>query len=147
MLVFEDYHSIDFEPCLAVFDSNVPDYFSPDERQEFIDFLLDLPGPYLVAKLNNEVVACGGFAFVQSDHSADLCWGMIKASEHKNQYGKQLLLARLERIRHNAEVHNVHLKTSQSVEPFFNKFGFTTEEVIPDAFAPGMDCYKMTLTI
>ncbi len=34
--------------CLALFDGNVPAYFAPKERADFVAFLDDLRGPYLV---------------------------------------------------------------------------------------------------
>ena len=32
--------------CLTVFDSNVPEFFVPAERQGFASYLAALPGPY-----------------------------------------------------------------------------------------------------
>ncbi|HEX8430709.1 MAG TPA: hypothetical protein VF625_05455, partial [Longimicrobium sp.] len=58
-----DYTTADRDPCLAVFDSNVPDFFVPAERGEFAAFLDALPGPYLVVEsAAGTVVGCGGYA-------------------------------------------------------------------------------------
>ncbi|MBE1298483.1 MAG: GNAT family N-acetyltransferase [Alteromonadaceae bacterium] len=145
---YRDFHSVDFDACLALFDSNVPTYFSEVERQDFIDFLLDLPGPYLVVKdSKGEIVACGGFAFVQESHSADLCWGMVEQTHHKRGLGLALLNARLERIRQHPAITHVNLNTCQKTEAFFKRVGFVTQQVTKDGFAPGLHRHDMTLSL
>lgn len=145
---YRDFHSVDFDACLALFDSNVPTYFSELERQDFIDFLLDLPGPYLVVESSdNEIVACGGFAFVQESHSADLCWGMVKQAHHKQGLGLALLNARLNRIKQHPATTHVNLNTCQKTQEFYQRVGFVTHNTIQDGFAPGLHRYDMTLSL
>ena len=48
--------------CMAIFDSNLGQYFAYDERDEFTEFL-DSPGKtsrYFVCIENGAVLACGG---------------------------------------------------------------------------------------
>ena len=67
---------------LALFDSNVPDFFAAEERRDFIEILDGLPGPYFVLETTaGEVVGCGGFAEKDSEPATvALCWGMIRVT-------------------------------------------------------------------
>jgi hypothetical protein len=38
----------DLHACLAIFDSSVPEFFVPAEREEFASYLAALPGSFLV---------------------------------------------------------------------------------------------------
>ncbi|MEZ4737036.1 MAG: hypothetical protein R3E79_58905 [Caldilineaceae bacterium] len=42
------YQAADLEGCLALFDSNLPTFFAPHERAEFIEFLANTTDPYFV---------------------------------------------------------------------------------------------------
>lgn len=143
---FSEYHSVDFESCLAIFDSNSPNYFSSAEKQEFEAFLLDLPGPYLIVKHQKfGIVGCGGYAFNQKYKSADLCWGMVHSDFHKQGFGDALLQYRLACIKANPEIKAINLKTSQLTNHFFQKVDFETLNVVKDGFASGLHRYDMQL--
>ena len=133
----------DLEACLALFDSNVPDYFHVDERPEFRAFLEDLPGPYLVLRnADGEVVACGGWA-VGENGAADLCWGMVRRDLHGRGWGRRLTRARLNGIEAAPGIRAVELRTSQHTDGFYEAFGFRTVDTRPDGFGPGLDCLVM----
>lgn len=141
-----DYTTADRSACLAVFDSNVPEFFVPAEREEFAAFLDALPGPYLVAEDEaGRVLGCGGYAVTPGTTTADLCWGMVRRERHGTGLGRLLLDARLERVRADARADAVALKTSQHTRAFYERVGFHTERVISDGFAPGLDRCDMRL--
>jgi RimJ/RimL family protein N-acetyltransferase len=145
---FYDYHSVDYEACLAIFDSNTPQFFSAEERQEFEAFLLDLPGPYLLLKHSEKgLIGCGGYAFNQADQSADLCWGIIHKDFHKQGFGQALLQERLARIQLNPDIKTIHLNTCQLTDGFFENSGFTTQTINKDGFGPGLDRHDMELLL
>jgi hypothetical protein len=70
-----EYTTGDRDACLAVFDSNVPRFFTPAEREEYAAFLdAPLPGPYLVVEDEaGVVVGCGGYALERGTADAHLC--------------------------------------------------------------------------
>lgn len=144
---FSEYHSVDFNVCIEIFESNCPTYFSKAELADFEAFLLDLPGPYLVMRNSNHIIGCGGYAFNQADQSADLCWGMICKNFQKQGYGEALLHERLKRIKMNPDIAVIHLNTCQLTNAFFEKVGFDTVKITKDCFAAGLDRYDMLLTI
>lgn len=143
-----DFAPADFEACMALFDSNVPDYFHDAERDEFAAFLAALPGPYLVLVSDDgEVVGCGGYARVAGTGRADLCWGMVSKSVHRRGLGRALTQARIDRVLEDPTVTEVVLNTSQHTVGFYERLGFETVAVTPDGYAPGLDRCDMRLVV
>lgn len=143
-----DYTTADRHGCLAVFDSNVPEFFVPAEREQFAAFLDALPGPYLVVEGEAGVIlGCGGYAVTPGTTTADLCWGMIRREQHGTGLGRLLTALRLERVRSDAAVEAVALNTSQHTRGFYEHLGFRTEQVTPDGYAPGLDRCDMRLIL
>lgn len=137
----------DFDACLAVFDSNVPDYFRDSERGEFEAFLRDLPGPYLVIEMASDVVGCGGYALRPDVGVADLCWGMIHRSLHGRGLGTVLAIRRLQLALKDEEVRAVELNTSQRTVGFYETLGFELLSVHRDGYSAGLDRCDMRLEV
>jgi hypothetical protein len=58
-----------------------------------------------------------------------------------------LVRERLARIRQDPVVRSVRLTTSQHTFRFYAREGFVLKEIIPDGYAPGLDQYRMLLTM
>lgn len=145
--VIREYTAEDKEACLAIFDSNLPQYFMPHERNELIEWLDKTDrASYSVLVEKDEVVACGGI-YVDSDKQiTGLAWGMVHDSRHKQGLGKALTIHRLETMSQQFPGLDQHLETSQFTEAFYLRFGFETIERIQDGFGPGLDNCKMRKT-
>lgn len=146
-VVVRPYEAGDLGACLAVFDTNVPEYFVPAERAGFEQFLHALPGPYLVLVSGDRVVGCGGYAMAEDDHTADLCWGMVRHELHGRGLGRRLLAARIERALRDPRVDALALNTSQHTTGFYERAGFVIERVVTDGYAPGLDRCDMRLVL
>jgi ribosomal protein S18 acetylase RimI-like enzyme len=144
-ITFRPYAPADRDPCLVLFDGNVPRFFAAHERGDFARFLDALPGPYLVAVQGGRVVACGGYAMNGDSGDGALCWGMVAPELHGEGLGKRLLVERLRRLAADPAVRRIVLETSQHTAGFFERLGFVVTEVDPDGFAPGIDRYVMRL--
>jgi ribosomal protein S18 acetylase RimI-like enzyme len=142
-----EYTKEDRQSCLAVFDSNVPIFFTAPEKVEFERFLDSLPGPYFVVEGSGRVYGCGGYAVVGSDGRADLCWGMVLRSRQGTGLGRLLLEARLEAATTDPAVRVVMLNTSQLTTGFYERLGFRTSKIIPDGYSPGLDRCEMRLEV
>jgi len=133
----------DREACLALFDSNVPDFFHEGERPEFEAFLDDLPGPYLVLLRDGAIVACGGYALHDRATAADLCWGIVRRDLHGRGFGRELTEGRIARAVADPRVTEIALKTSQHTVGFYERLGFVTLSVEIDGYGPGLDRCEM----
>ncbi len=140
------YHTSDLEACLRVFESNLPRFFREHEREEYRAFLEALPGPYLVVETEEgEVVAAGGYAVVEGEERADLCWGMVRADQHGRGLGLMLTRARIDAALADPTVKHVALHTSQHTRGFYERLGFRLVDRVPDGYAPGLDRCDMRL--
>jgi GNAT superfamily N-acetyltransferase len=140
-----DYAPSDRGACVAVFDSNVPLYFSAEERSGFAAFLADLPCRYLVAELDGAIVGCGGFYVEREGRLGGLAWGMVARARHGRGIGARLLQTRLDCLSREPSIDGVRINTSQHTAAFFERFGFHTEDISTDHFAPGLHRHRMLL--
>ncbi len=138
------YTEADKAACLAIFDSNMPQYFMAEERQQFEDWLdKENRETYQVIIDNDQIVACGGIYEDVELKVVGLAWGMVLNKLHKNGYGKALTLYRIKEMDERFSHYTQHLGTSQYTAPFYEKMGFTTTEITKDGFGPGLDHYRM----
>jgi ribosomal protein S18 acetylase RimI-like enzyme len=145
--VFRPYESRDLAGCLAVFDTNVPGFFRLEERDEFREFLAELPGPYLVLPDDSgRIRACGGYAINVAERTADLCWGMVRQELHGGGLGRLLTTARIDAVRRDPRVDEVALHTSQHTVGFYERLGFAIVEVRENAYAPGLHRCDMKMS-
>ncbi len=148
LMKLRDYTPKDHAACVAVFDTNLGEYFVDGEREEFAEFLHCLPGPYLVLETESgEVVGCGGYALREDGKTADLCWGMVTRSHHAEGLGRLLTEERLRRIGKEPAARSVLLSTSQLTAGFYQRMGFVLEAQIPDGYGPGIDRCDMMLRL
>lgn len=144
---FKEYGPGDLDGCLAVFDTNVPGFFRLEERDGFLSFLAELPGPYLVLPdASGQVLACGGYAVNLADRTADLCWGMVRRELHGRGLGRRLTVVRVDAVMRDPRVDEVRLHTSQHTVGFYERLGFETVEVRADEYAPGLHRCDMRLS-
>ena len=142
------YTPDDQAACLAIFASNTPDYFALSEQSEFATFLAEQSSPYfVVVESPSNLVACGGFFRIPHAPVAILTWGMVWRPRHQQGIGSFLLWQRLQQIAQDPALLSVRLQTSQHTARFFEKAGFTIEEVIKDGFGAGLDQYSMQLAL
>ena len=78
------------EQVLNLFDSNVPEFFDPSERDPFVDFLKNKLESYYICLLNNEIVGAGGY-WAENDHEARICWLMVHNTYHNNGIGRYMM--------------------------------------------------------
>lgn len=146
---FRPWRAADRDIGLALFDSNVPKYFAKQERQDFLDHIDELPGPYfLVMDADGKPVGCGGYAQEQDrPGSVALCWGMIRRDRQGQGLGDALLRFRLDEIATDPVFREVRIETSQFSRGFFERYGFVETKLVMDGFAPGIDLIAMTLDL
>ncbi|WP_290689762.1 MULTISPECIES: GNAT family N-acetyltransferase [unclassified Haematobacter] len=138
----------DTAACLAIFDSNVPGFFAPSERDAFETHLRTMePATYLVLLSDERVLACGGLSVDAEAHRAILTWGMVDRAAHRRGLGGKLTEARLALARRLPGITEVALATSQHTRAFYERFGFIAAAVTPDGFGDGLDRWDMVLRL
>lgn len=148
-ITIRPFVAADLSACLEIFDSNVPGFFTPAERDEFRQDMesADSPMPYLLLLRDGEPVACGGLILGTTGRNASLSWGMVARAHHRQGLGARLLQARLDMARSIPGLTEVTLSTSQHSRGFYARSGFTLLRSIPDGFGPGMARCDMILRL
>lgn len=140
-----NYTSSDLESVIAVFRSNIPNYFGPGEEHGLRDFLLNLHcGGYFVGEASGEIVACGGIA-LNANKTVSLCWGMVRKDHLGTGLGRQITEFRITESVQKFPGLSLVTSTSQHTEGFYERFGFRTVERIADGFGEGLDNCRMRL--
>ena len=144
-MAIRGYKPSDLEPIIAIFRSNIPKYFGPDEESGLREFLRDFADLYFVIELNDEVVAAGGFAANSDGETVSLCWGMVRNDLLGTGLGTQLTEFRIGQAHEQFGDLPLVISTSQHTRGFYEKFGFELTEHTPNGFGPGIDVCKMRL--
>ena len=118
------YVAADKDACLAVFDSNTPEYFSAGEREVFGAWLDAPQGRYFVAEHDGVVVGSGGIV-MEGASLASVTWLMVACSLRGQGLGRFLLFYLLKGL--PAEVTHVRLATIGTTAGFFEKQGFRVQ--------------------
>jgi GNAT superfamily N-acetyltransferase len=142
------YKRNDQDACVAIFESNMPDYFDPHDRADLISFLDELPGPYYVCVLAGRgICACGGYYIQAEAKLAALTWGMVHRDLHRHGLGRHMLEYRLSEIRAIPGIRTVRARTTQITEDFFRRCGFVPSSQKIGGFGPGHDFVDLELQL
>jgi N-acetylglutamate synthase-like GNAT family acetyltransferase len=151
-LSIRNYTASDRDACRAIFISNIPKFFAPVELIDFDSWLdgyrkqdvsADTVNAYFVLEEDGQVLASGGFFLDLPSRQATMTWGMVANDQHGKEYGRQLLLYRIEQIRTIQPDAVIALDTSQYAFRFFEKMGFSVQKIMPNGYAEEMDRYDM----
>ena len=141
----EPYEPNYFENCLEIIQSNTPKYISPNEHLDYKNYLLRKHKTYFVLFNDYNLIACGGYGLNKSQTKAGLSWGLVHRMKQNLGYGSYLLKYRLNHIRNNYPDILIHLDTSQHTYRFFEKFGFSVNQISKNGYGYGLDKYDMIL--
>lgn len=140
-----DYVQTDRSAVLAIFDSNLPEYFGVGDR-EWIEETLDEPdGPALIVTVDGVAAAFGGYEVWEHYNKALLYWGMAARRYHRCGLGRLLVLERLIHLVRHAKPapRYVTVDTSPLVAPFFERCGFVQTAVWPEGYRSGMTMHDL----
>ena len=141
----EPYQQKHFESCMEIIQSNTPKYILPFEHLDYKNYLLRKNKTYFVLFNDFDLVACGGYGINKTQTKAGLSWGLVQSAHHNLGYGSYLLKYRLNHIISNYPEIEIHLDTSQYTYRFFEKFGFSVNQISKNGYGEGLDKYDMIL--
>lgn len=149
------YQKNDRTTALLAFKSNVPDFFTIPEIQQFETWLDKFDNPssrqpefqfhYFILTLNERLIGCGGFVHDQEKNECRFAWGFVDRAFHKKGFGKVMFDFRLNKIKQLFPTAAIKLDTTQHSYTFFEKYGFVTEKYTADGYTTGMHRYDMKL--
>lgn len=145
MILTRRYETKDRAAVLAIFDSNLPDYFGAGDREWLEETLDDPDGPAFVVDVDGVPGAFGGYEIWEHYDKALLFWGMVARAHHGSGIGKLLLFERLLHVATSAEpaTRYATVDTSPQVSPFFQHCGFELTSVWPGGYRSGMDMHEL----
>lgn len=146
MILFSSYKPIHFLDCLTVFERNIPDYFHPDELDDYRDYLENFAlENYWVCHVDDRFIGCGGIHIVEN--VGRLVYGMIDPNYHRMGFGRELLNFRLLRLSNSPLVKTIRLETTPKAKGFFKSLGFVEDRTVKQGIANCMDQVDMTLKL
>ena len=145
-MTIRPYIPEDLEAVVAIFRSNIPKYFTPEEEPGLYEFLESYAEDYYVIDVDGEIVGSGGIARNNLENpTVSLCWGMVRKDHLGTGLGKKLTEFRINHVRERYGELPLMIGTSQHTQGFYEKFGFRLTEYEKDGYGPGIDMCKMRL--
>jgi N-acetylglutamate synthase-like GNAT family acetyltransferase len=142
---FRPYDTSDQQVCADIFDANCPEFFAPNERQDYTDFLKDVPDDYEVCEGDGKVMGAFGL-LAHSENSKTLCWILLDPRTQGMGAGSKIM-ERVIQLGQASETKTVRIAASHKSAPFFARFGATTLSTTKEGWGPGMDRIDMLLSL
>jgi RimJ/RimL family protein N-acetyltransferase len=140
---FRAFREIDRTACLRMFDQNCPEFFAPNEREDYATFLRDAKDRYVVSVLGVRVIGAYGLD-PNDDGGSTLRWVLVSPSAQGGGLGS-LIMARVLAAMRSAGRSPLRIGASHKSAPFFSKFGATEISREKDGWGPGMHRVEMAL--
>lgn len=140
------YRKADRAGVIAIFRSNVPQFFAADEEESLCWTLNKPDGPHWVMEQSGAIIGYGGIEVGETYNRVTLCWGMIAKTHHAKGFGRRLLVFRA-REAHRLAPDTAHLvvDTTPDVAAFYRHCGFEQVEVWPRGYRAGFDMVVLRL--
>lgn len=139
------YHPSDKSVVIDIFLQNTPDYFAVEEQLDLEQFLLANGNNYWLIEQDGLIAGCGGIVINEELNEGRIAWDFLSPDFHGQGLGRKLTEFRLTEIRKTPSVQRIVVRTSQLAYQFYAKFGFQTEKIAKDYWAPGLDLYAMQM--
>jgi len=139
------YTNHDKESILNLFQLNTPEYFSPEEEKDLLNYLENEIDLYFVLEFDQKIVGSGGINFSEDETHAKISWDFLHPDFQRKSLGTKLLKHRLDALEKMDNVKRITVRTSQLAYSFYEKAGFKLKEVVKDYWAKGFDLYRMEL--
>ncbi|QLE85301.1 GNAT family N-acetyltransferase [Shewanella sp. Scap07] len=140
---FRYYQNKDREDCLKVFDANCPEFFAPNERPDYADFLDASPETYEVCVLDGDII--GAFGLSGNDPLyKSINWIMISPKAQGLGLGSKFM-ERAINLANEQGLSYIKIAASHLSAPFFAKYGALSINEIKDGWGANMHRIDMEL--
>lgn len=144
-VMFRPYCATDSLACLDIFDANCPDYFAPNERDDYERFLESTLTGYEVCEIGGRVVGAFGL-FDDGPDEKSLNWILLDPQSHGAGLGRKIM-EHVIQLGRDASARQVNIAASQKSAPFFARFGATPTTTAIEGWGPGLDRVDMVLLL
>lgn len=144
-LFFRAYSVGDKEDCLGIFDANCPEFFCPNERNDYTKFLDANPAGYEVCLLNGKLAGAFGLIDDRERHGT-LSWILLDPCLQGLGIGSAIM-KRVNDLARATGLVLIDIAASHKSAPFFAKFGARSTTVIDNGWGPGMDRVDMEMRV
>lgn len=145
--MIRSYQAGDKPHLLALLQLNTPTYFAPAERTDYEQYLAHELEDYYILEQDNQVVGAGGINYVDRGQTARISWDLLHPDYQGKGLGSQLVQHRIAHIKGKPGIHQIVVRTSQLVYPFYEKQGFQLVLTQKDYWATGYDLYQLQIDL
>ena len=136
------YRDSDHNALLDLLDLNIPEYFDPSERDDYISYLDNEREDYYVIERDGYILAAAGINYLADKSEARLSWDFVHPESQGKGYGRAITEHRIEHIKDQG-INNIRVRTSQFAYRFYEKMGFRITEIRENYWAENYHLYDM----
>lgn len=142
-VAFRPYTHADRQACLELFDENCPEFFAPNERDDYANFLDAEPEGYEACIVGDRIA--GAFGLIAGNaRRMHLNWILLDPKFQGLGIGSAIM-GRITTLAMAAGTHVVDIAASHKSASFFAKFGAAATATTRDGWGPGMHRVDMEL--
>lgn len=130
-----------------MFDENCPQYFAPNERKDFLEYLSDYGSEYIIYEQDRQIKCAFGLNLDTSVKTASIRWIMVTRGSHQQCLGKVMMQHAIERAKTYPEIQAIAISASQHSAPFFAKWGAVTQNTLENGWGPEIHRVGMLLPL
>lgn len=142
-ITIREYLPTDKEAVMNLIKLNTPNFFAEEEADDLNKYLDKEIELYYVLLVDGKIVGCGGINFAENKTIGKISWDIIHPNFQGKSLGSKLLKYRIEILRAIPSVQKITVRTSQVAYKFYEKQGFTLNEIKKNYWAEGFDMYSM----
>ena len=143
---FSQYDKSHFDACLGLFDENCPNYFAKNEREDYINFLEDMPSNYSVGFIDFKVVSAFGLVVEENSLRGRLAWILVSSKFKGSGLGSEMMKFVISSAREK-DLLAIDIAASHLSAPFFAKFNAAVIGNTENAWGEGMHRVDMELKL
>ena len=142
-IIIREYCPTDRNDVMNLIRLNIPKYFAVKEEADLGRYLDEEVELYYVLLFAGMIVGCGGINFADNMTTGKISWDIMHPDYQGKSLGKKLLRYRIEVLKAIPSIKKITVRTSQLAYKFYEKQGFTLNEIKRNYWADGFDMYSM----
>lgn len=145
-IIIREYRATDKEAVINLIKLNTPSSFAEEETEDLSDYLDKEIELYYVLLVDRKVIGSGGINFAGNKTIGKISWDIIHPDYQGKSLGTKLLKYRIDILKAIPGIKKITVRTSQVAYKFYEKQGFTLNEIKRNYWADGFDMYSMQYT-